>query len=305
MLTPIDIQNKEFRRGFRGYDEREVDDFMRDVLVDYEKLYRENAELKDKNTILSESIGRYKNVEETMQNALMVAQHTAEDIKAAAYEKADAIMRDAQLKADEAIGRANRSITELSAEYARLHGEVETFKARMNSLLGTCAELLKDIPKYDAASAEAGGITIGKTAPQPAETPVASVTATVRSEYHFYDEEQSSDASPSPEQAEARDTETAKPSVARPVTDETGRQIRGAAAMPERQPEPETPAAEAHTIPHEAKVNPLVDELLRQSKKAAGTDTSESAMQSTQEVVLDFETGEGKNFDVFSEDPLD
>ena len=46
MLTPVDIENKEFTKTFRGYDVYEVDEYMKDLVADYEKLYRENAELK-------------------------------------------------------------------------------------------------------------------------------------------------------------------------------------------------------------------------------------------------------------------
>ena len=57
MLTPIDIENKEFTKAFRGYDIYEVEEFMKNRVADYEKLYRENAELKEKNAMLGDTIG--------------------------------------------------------------------------------------------------------------------------------------------------------------------------------------------------------------------------------------------------------
>jgi len=49
MLTPLDIENKKFsRKRISGYSVEEVDEFLDEVTVDYEKLYKENSELKDK-----------------------------------------------------------------------------------------------------------------------------------------------------------------------------------------------------------------------------------------------------------------
>jgi len=59
MITPLDIQNKEFRRSIRGYNEAEVDEFLDEVMKDFEKLYKENMELKDKILVLNEQIDRY------------------------------------------------------------------------------------------------------------------------------------------------------------------------------------------------------------------------------------------------------
>ena len=56
MITPLDIQNKEFKKVMRGYKESEVDEFLDKVIVDYEKLYKENIELKDKIALLNEQI---------------------------------------------------------------------------------------------------------------------------------------------------------------------------------------------------------------------------------------------------------
>ena len=56
MITPLDIQNKEFKKSFRGYKESEVDQFLDEIIEDYEKLYKENIELKDKILILTDQI---------------------------------------------------------------------------------------------------------------------------------------------------------------------------------------------------------------------------------------------------------
>ena len=55
MLTPIEIQDKSFKSGI-GYDKRDVDAFLRDILTNYELLYTKNAELEERVTVLSEGL---------------------------------------------------------------------------------------------------------------------------------------------------------------------------------------------------------------------------------------------------------
>ena len=87
MITPLDIQNKQFKRAFRGYKEGEVDEFLDEIIIDYEKIYKENIELKDKILMLSEQIKYYKNLEETLKDTLVVAQNTADEVTLAARQK--------------------------------------------------------------------------------------------------------------------------------------------------------------------------------------------------------------------------
>ena len=87
MLTPLDIQNKEFGREFRGYSMQEVDEFLNLVIDGYERLYKENMEAKDSITKLQESLKQYKNLENTLQSALVVAQSASEQVQKNAEER--------------------------------------------------------------------------------------------------------------------------------------------------------------------------------------------------------------------------
>ncbi len=154
MLTPIDIENKEFEKAFRGYDVDEVEEFLQVIVNDYEKLYRENASLKEKNAMLQEAIGNYRGMEETMQNAIIAAQRTAEDIKRNAYHRAENITREAQTRANESIANADKTIQELENSYLALQGEVDTFRARMRSILETNLKLLDEMPRIEIKTIE-------------------------------------------------------------------------------------------------------------------------------------------------------
>ncbi|MBR2499874.1 MAG: DivIVA domain-containing protein [Clostridia bacterium] len=152
MLTPVDIENKEFAKAFRGYDSIEVDDFMQTLIKDYEKLYRENSSLKEKNAIISETLENYKGMESTMQNAILVAQRTSEDIRQNAHDRADTIIREAEAKAKDIISNAEKRSIDLEKDYTSLQKEMTTFKARMNSLLHTYLRLLEDMPASKATA---------------------------------------------------------------------------------------------------------------------------------------------------------
>ena len=98
MLTPMDIHNKEFKRGFRGYSEEDVDAFMDDLAGDYEKVYREYCELKEKCEKLQDKLAQYEKMEATMNSTLMLAQQTAENVKVSARKEADLILQEAEKK---------------------------------------------------------------------------------------------------------------------------------------------------------------------------------------------------------------
>ena len=117
MLTPIEIENKEFKKGLRGYKEDEVDEFLDLVKEDYEHLYRENSELKEKVRLYQDQINKYENIEETLKATLIRAESVAEDTCTAANKKAKIIVEEADLKARQIIEQANNHVIEIRKEY--------------------------------------------------------------------------------------------------------------------------------------------------------------------------------------------
>ena len=82
MITPLDIENKKFsKQMMNGYSVEEVDDFLDELAVDYAKVYRELTEVKNKVEELENNLTRYKTIEGTLQNTLLMAQSTAEEVK--------------------------------------------------------------------------------------------------------------------------------------------------------------------------------------------------------------------------------
>jgi cell division initiation protein len=142
MITPMDIRNKEFKKGFKGYKEDEVDEFLDKVIADYEKIYRENGELKDRVSIDNERIESYNSMEKTLQSTLLIAQTTAEDIVANARKKSEMIIKEAEEQGRRIIEEANSNIIKLSKDYEELKKEVQVFKTRFKTLLESELEAL-------------------------------------------------------------------------------------------------------------------------------------------------------------------
>ncbi len=146
MLTPLDIENKRFgKQVMNGYNVNEVDDFLDELTVEYEKLYKENAELKEKGEELNSDVGKYKNIENTLQNTLVMAQKTADEITTVAKQQAEQMIKDAEYQAKTALDEINTQVVLKEKEIEDLKKQFEVYKAKMESLLISQLELLKEI----------------------------------------------------------------------------------------------------------------------------------------------------------------
>ena len=145
MIAPIEIENKEFKKVLRGYKEEEVDEFLDLVKEDYEQLYRENAELKEKVRLYQDQINKYENIEETLNATLITAQRAAEDTCNAANKKARIIVEEADLKARQVIEQANNSVIEIRKEYDLMVKEFKVFRNKFKSLIKDQMDTIDEI----------------------------------------------------------------------------------------------------------------------------------------------------------------
>ncbi len=150
MYTPLDIENKKFaKQMMNGYSVEEVDNFLDELTLDYEKLYKESNENKGKIAELEASLVKYKNLESTLQNTLVMAQSTADEIKKVAKQEAEQIVKDAQGTARGQLMELEQQITIKTKELEDLKKQIDVYKAKMESLLISQLELLKDVNKDD------------------------------------------------------------------------------------------------------------------------------------------------------------
>ena len=146
MITPLEIENKKFsKQMMNGYSVEEVDEFLDDLTLDYEKAYKQSTELKARVDDLERSLLHYKTIEDTLQNTLVMAQSTAEEVREVARKQAEQIIQEAEGNARKSVDDLGQEILMKKKELEDVKKQFEVYKAKMESLLISQLELLKDI----------------------------------------------------------------------------------------------------------------------------------------------------------------
>lgn len=141
MITPIELQSKTFKTGL-GYEKRDVENFLNSLLSDYEIMYKENMELKDKINTLNNGLNYYKSIEKTLQKALVLAEKAAEDTKEASIKEARAIEEDAKGKAQVILADAQYELQKLHDKTLQLLRQYDLYKAQFKHMAAAQVELL-------------------------------------------------------------------------------------------------------------------------------------------------------------------
>ncbi len=150
MITPLDIENKRFsKQMMNGYNVEEVDEFLDDLTSDYEKAYKDSTELRSRVDELEHSLLHYKTIEDTLQNTLVMAQSTAEEVKEVARQQAEQIIKEAEGNARKAVDDLGQEILMKKKELEDIKKQFDVYKAKMESLLISQLELLKEVNKDD------------------------------------------------------------------------------------------------------------------------------------------------------------
>ena len=145
MLTPNDIENKVFKRAkMKGYDIDDVEDFLEQLLSDYEILYKENAEIKDKFNAMQESIAYYKSVEEGINKTIENAQSTADNMKEVARREAEAIKQEAETDARRHIEDLNNEIRRKEELLEDKKKQMQIYRIRVSSMLEAQLKILNE-----------------------------------------------------------------------------------------------------------------------------------------------------------------
>lgn len=142
MLTPVEIQGITFKTG-RGYRKDDVDSFMKALYHDYEIMYKENQELKERIMTLSDGIQYYKNLEQTLQKALVLAEKTSEETREAARKQAETIEHNAKMKAEKMLYDARKELDRIDVKTQELIQNFELYKAQYKQILSTQMEFVQ------------------------------------------------------------------------------------------------------------------------------------------------------------------
>ena len=143
MLTPLEIENKRFKKEVFGYNQVEVEDFLSVVSAEYEKIYKDNNAALARINMLTDAIKQYKSMEETLQNAMIVAQKSGEEIRAEASASSSRIVADAETQAQNIIADARRKAAEISYKAEEIKRVSEVFKKQTIELLMEQLDVIK------------------------------------------------------------------------------------------------------------------------------------------------------------------
>ena len=145
MLTPVDIDNKTFKKvKFGGYDINDVEEFLVDVMNSYETLYKENSELKDKIAVMQESVSYYKSLENGVSKTIENAQAAADEIRKATEREAEVMKKEAKLEAEKEVEEIKDKIMKKEIELEEVKKQIQIYKIKVRSMLEAQLQILDD-----------------------------------------------------------------------------------------------------------------------------------------------------------------
>ncbi|MBE0341607.1 DivIVA domain-containing protein [Paenibacillus sp. 28ISP30-2] len=141
-LTPLDIHNKEFARRLRGYDEDQVNEFLDQVIKDYEGVIRENKELSTQLLNVQDKLDHFSTIEDTLSKTIIVAQAAADEVRNNAKKESQLIVKEAEKNADRIVNEALSKSRKIALEVEELKKQASIYRARFRTLVEAQLDLL-------------------------------------------------------------------------------------------------------------------------------------------------------------------
>ena len=142
-LSPLDIHNKEFGRSFRGYDEDEVNEFLEQILKDYENVLEEKKDLESSLKQSTEQVTHFNTIETTLQKSILTAQEAAEDVRRNSMKEAKLIIKEAEKNADRIVNEALSRAQKIAVEIEDLKKQSKVFRNRFKMLIEAQLDLVQ------------------------------------------------------------------------------------------------------------------------------------------------------------------
>lgn len=168
MITPMDIHNKTFSKSLRGYSEEEVNDFLRQIVTDYEQIYREHREMEEQMDQMKTKLANYEKISETMTNTLQLAKDTAENVKKNAKRNADILIANAHQEGKRTIRDAEESRRRLMENMIRTEGNMKTYVGKIRRDLELALAAIDAMDKLEVPTM-AGFPALEEKKEEPAE----------------------------------------------------------------------------------------------------------------------------------------
>ncbi len=144
VLTPLDIHNKEFPVKMRGYDQDEVNDYLDQIIKDYEMVLKENRELEKNLKFSEEKVTHYNNLQDALNKSIIVAQDAADRLKENAAKEAELIRLEAEKNADRLLDEAVVKAKKITTETDELRKQSRVFKQRLQLMIESQLEMVKN-----------------------------------------------------------------------------------------------------------------------------------------------------------------
>ncbi|MBQ3612201.1 MAG: DivIVA domain-containing protein, partial [Firmicutes bacterium] len=148
MIRPIDIQEKEFTRGVRGYKEEEVNEFLDEITIDLERLLDELRATKEENSRLVTELERHRGTEGTVLETLEAAKTLMADISSSAEKRADILLKNAELDAQLMTKEAKDMADRIAEESAAIKARFINFRSKYKQLLES------ELQRFESLSGE-------------------------------------------------------------------------------------------------------------------------------------------------------
>lgn len=142
-LSPLDIHNKEFANKFRGYDEDEVNEFLEQIMKDFENILEENKTLKSNLKQSKEQVSHFNSIEQTLQKSILIAQEAAEDVRRNSMKESKLIVKEAEKNADRIVNEALSRARRISVEIEDLKKQSKVFRTRFKMLIEAQLDLIQ------------------------------------------------------------------------------------------------------------------------------------------------------------------
>ncbi|MBP2031444.1 cell division initiation protein [Clostridium algifaecis] len=147
LITVADITNKEFKRGLRGYNVDDVDEFLDKIAQDFEAVNKENSNLKEKLKSAQEKLDHYNKMENTIQNTLLLAQNASDQAKENAKKESELIVKNANETSKKVIDKAHNDVIQINDEFERVKQEFVKFRSKYRNFMESQLEMFDDMEK--------------------------------------------------------------------------------------------------------------------------------------------------------------
>ncbi len=168
-IDASEIEKKKFELSFRGYNQREVNEFLQKIKKDYEQLLKRNKALSEELDQTKKELEKYNSRGERLEEALISAQRSARLITESSQERAKLIIEEAELKAKKNLEKSEEKLGKIKEEIAKLEGQKKLFLTKLRSLITAHSELLEfyEEPAAEKKTKEDAKPPLPKESPPP------------------------------------------------------------------------------------------------------------------------------------------